>query len=302
MKMKMKQVFLLLALALGAGTAIHAQGAGVSRFEGRWEGAIVTVRAVQEGDIVLQLIANPDGKLVGLASLPIAHVEDHPLLEVKAQGSELSFVYRDDAGSSLVKATLSADGKRLDGDMEEAGKHYAIYFKRKPAPVLAHPVRNLSLDGHELREQFNRDADHVRLLVMLSPTCHKCLSEARLTQRYLMEQVDDPRLRLYVVWGPMQKDETEEAAQKAALDLEDSRVIHYWLPDEKLIQSFSKPMHLQPPAYSIFFLFPAHATWTGELPPLDDYMHKFWYGKLPADREYDGIKLARKVRDLLASK
>lgn len=298
--MKPKYFSLLLALALLPGSARCSQGTDVSRFEGRWEGAVVTVRGVQEGDIVVQFTANPDGRLVGLATLPVARVVDHPLTDVVAKGSQVSFIYKDDTGTSLVKVTLSPDGNRLEGDMEEKGKHYDIYFKRKPAPVLSQPVRTLSPDGHELREQFNRDADRVRLLVMLSPTCPHCLSLARLTERYLMEQVADPRLRLYVVWGPMQKDETEEAAREAALHLEDSRVIHYWTPSDRLIQSFSQPMNLKSPAYYIFFFFPKNATWTGELPPIGEYMHRFWYGRLPAELELDGRKMEQKVREMLA--
>jgi hypothetical protein len=293
---------LLGALALLLATAHLAHGAGVSRFEGRWEGAIVIKPAAQEGDMVVQFVPTPEGKLVGYLSLPIMEVQDRPLLDVTADGTRVSFVYKDDSGSSLVKATLSADGNRIEGDMEEKGKHYPVYLKRKPAPAAAQPLRNLSLDGRELREQFNRDAGEVRLLVMLSPTCHKCLSEARLTERYLMEQVADPRLRVYVVWGPMQKDETQDQARKAAENLEDSRALHYWVPSEQFVQSFSPPLHTDLPAWSVFFFFPRGARWTGPLPPIGDYMHKFWNNRLPEDREYDGLKMAQKVRELLAAR
>jgi hypothetical protein len=306
--MRPKNLFPLLALTLllsmlqfaPASAQVGAAVVDITRFEGRWEGGIVLAKGVSEGDLVLQFFANPDGKLVGLASLPILNIEDHPLAKVKVEGNQVSFIYEDETGSSRVKGTLSADGNRIEGEMQEKDKSMPIYLKRKAAPVLSQQLGVLSPDGRELREQFNRDAGHVRLLVMLSPTCHKCLAQARLTERYLMEQVDDPQLRLYVVWGPMQKDETEEQAEKATLNLDDSRVLHYWTPDQELVRAFSRPLNLTSPAWSIFFFFPADAQWTDELPPFSYYMHKNWNGKLPEDRDYDGEKLAQKVREMLA--
>src|SRR6476646_8246510 len=74
--------------------AAAAPADGGARFVGLWKGAIVFEKNAVEGDMVVDLMTDGTGKMVGLCSLPVHGVEDHPLVDVKADGSQVSFIYR----------------------------------------------------------------------------------------------------------------------------------------------------------------------------------------------------------------
>jgi hypothetical protein len=273
-----------------------------AKFVGLWQGAILFQKGAVEGDMVLELMANPEGKLLGLCALPIQGIEDHPVVDIKPQGSHLSFVYNDDTGSSLVNLSLSKDGKHLEGEMVEKEKRYPIVFKRTTREEMAPSgaLQILSRDAHELHQRFDKDAGKVRLLILLSPSCHTCMHMARMIQRYLMEEISDPRIAVYVVWGPMLEGDTPELARKAMAHLPDSRAVHFWTPSADLAEAFSRPLNTQPPAWDVIFFFAPGSVWTVPPKPVD-YAH-LWGKQLPLDHQFNGTELAGKVRKLLAAK
>lgn len=292
------KVLPILAIPLLPAAACADDG---GRFAGLWKGAIVFDKGTVEGDMVAEFEANPDGKLVGRCSLPIHNVVDWPLVDVQANGTKLSFVYKDDTGSSQVDLSLSADGKHLNGSMLEKGKTYPLYLKRTSREELAPKgsLQILSADNRELRQRFDKDAGKVRLLVLLSPTCPTCVRMARMIQRYLLEEVDSSRVAVYLVWAPMLEGDDVEKSRPMLAHTTDARAVHYWSPNDALAKQFSKPLETELPAWDVLFFFGPEARW-GETPKFADYSHT-WGKKLSMEHQFNGDKLAGQVRRLLTA-
>ncbi|MBW8873680.1 MAG: hypothetical protein JF614_01835 [Acidobacteria bacterium] len=295
----LSKALVLAGLLLLPAAAAADEGA---RFVGLWKGAIIFEKGATEGDMVLDLMPDADGKLLGLCSLPIHGVADHPLIDVKAAGSQLTFIYRDDKGSSQVTVSLSPDGKHLNGSMQEGDKTYPLFFKKTSREDLAPQgtLQVLSADNRELRQRFDQDAGKVRLLVLLSPTCAGCTRMARMIQRYLLEEVNDPRLAVYLVWGPMQETDNPEVAKQMLVHVTDRRAVHFWMPNTDLTKQFNQPLSTELAAWDVIFFFGPQARWT--LPPKPaDYAHQ-WGTKLPQDHLFNGEKLAAQVQKLLPAR
>lgn len=119
-----------------------------------------------------------------------------------------------------------------------------------------------------------------------------------MVQRYLLERNPDPRLRVYVVWGPMLGPETEEDARGATSLVPDGRTTHFWTGVDTLAERLRGPAGLTDElAWDTFLLFPPGARW-GESPPAPSsvlHVDK----RLPAARRLNGELLATEARELL---
>ncbi|MCH9647303.1 MAG: hypothetical protein K0U98_03630 [Deltaproteobacteria bacterium] len=124
---------------------------------------------------------------------------------------------------------------------------------------------------------------------------------ARVVQKYVLNQISDPRLQLYIVWGPMLGGEKEEDAHRATVFLADSRAHHYWTPEHGVAERFEAPLGLkEEPAWDTFLVYSPKAEWKPKaVPPVPSYfMH---VGRsLPEDRRFNGETLAEEIRKLLA--
>lgn len=121
-----------------------------------------------------------------------------------------------------------------------------------------------------------------------------------MVQRHVLDRIDDPRLRVYVVWGPMLERETEAEARGATVYLPDGRATHFWTPLQTLAEMLTPAAGLPPGerAWDTFQLFAPGVTWE-ETPPVPSYlMH---VGKpLPAALRLNGEELRRQTERLLA--
>jgi hypothetical protein len=304
------QVVALLALLVPAAAVAAAP-------EGLWEGALLIKPGELEMEVVVELAHDAAGRLVGTFSVPWSDIPMAPLQDVKADGSSISFAFTRFSQRAQVEVrstfegTLSADGKTIRGELLEGGKNkYTCVLDRtgeagaeRPEPAASAPVLALSDAGGELKEAFNRDADKVRLVFLISPTCPVCLQNARLAERYILDRIDDDRLRLFVVWGPMQKHETEADARAAAVRLTDPRVTQFWTDDDVLANAYKEPLGLAgdpEPAWDTYMLFPAGARWGDALPVPSYFM---WIEKkLPAETKFNAEKLGEQARRLLPAR
>jgi hypothetical protein len=119
-------------------------------------------------------------------------------------------------------------------------------------------------------------------------------------QKYVLKQIPDNRLAVYVVWGPMLGEETAADAKEATRHLPDSRVANFWTPNHVLATALEQPLGLHDSkAWDTYLLFAPGTRW-GETPPVPDYyMHV--NKPLPPERRLNGEKLAEQVRKLLAA-
>jgi len=124
---------------------------------------------------------------------------------------------------------------------------------------------------------------------------------ARVVQRHVLDEIDDLRLRVYVVWGPMLEKETESEAREATTFLHDARATHFWTPVHTLAEMLAAPVGLPAGerAWDTYLLFAPGLRWD-DAPPTPSYtMH---VGKpLPANLRLNGDELRRQTERLLGA-
>jgi protein-disulfide isomerase len=290
---------LLLACA-GAAPAI-AEPPDPSGF---WNGWVVYTPAKTEVEVTVELARRYDGAWIGTIDVPVQNVELMPLRKVAVSSPQVAFELVETSGTSAFSGQLTPDGSQIRGEMTEDGAPHPFVLDRKAgraSPQAVREVRSLADDGAELKALFDRESDKVRLIFLVSPTCPRCAIASRLLERYILDQISDDRVRVYVLWGPMLGDETEDAARKASRHMPDGRVVQFWTRSPELAKRLAVPLGLkETPAWDVFLLFPPGAHWTDTVPQPAYFMHQRG-DLLPADRALDAAKLRDQVRGLLAS-
>jgi hypothetical protein len=117
-------------------------------------------------------------------------------------------------------------------------------------------------------------------------------------QKYVLNEIPDDRLRVYLVWGPMLGEEKEEDARNATIHMTDPRVTHFWTASHQLAEAVDGPLGIEGSrAWDTFLLFGPDARWDGAFPTPSSVMH---VGKpLPLERRLNAEKLAQEVRGRL---
>ncbi len=311
----------LLILLAASGTAHAASSTSTlpapAGFEGLWKGLLLLEPGAIEVEVAMELARDErDGTEQWVGSFDQEdlgmHFQPFDRIEVSRDRIHLELLrVIPQAGLRIPlawDARLSTDGRTITGTFTEGHRSPVAFVLERlgpPGSELPEPkvsdVVDLSPDAAELAARLNRHSDSVRLVALLSPTCSKCLAAAGVLERHLMRRIDDSRLRVYVVWGPMLGDETREAARKATSRLTDPRAIHLWDPDTGLNLRVAQALGQEPegPAWDVFILLPPGAEWRNGPPPGADYMH-LWRG-YPEERRLDADALAEKVRALLAT-
>jgi hypothetical protein len=297
-------VFSLLTLA----GALPAQAAAGSTLAGCWEGDIVAERGEFELPVFAQFTQAADGKWQGTVTLPLARMVDYPrnqpFKSITVQGVNVSFVHAMSAKQDLLfEGTLSPDGNTLAGTTSGDGSpdHFELRrTERMPWIDQVQEVQSLSPDAHELAEAFNADAGKVRLVVPLSPSCPGCRVVAHLLQKYVLEGVDSPDLRIYVVWqGVFGKDNAATAREVSAY-LRDPRVRQYWREKPDLLEPLKPVLGLtESPVFDVTLLYPRGVRWQGAPPPPASMRANHRNG-VPPERKLNGMQLAEDVRQQLA--
>src|SRR4028118_1700461 len=116
-----------------------------------------------------------------------------------------------------------------------------------------------------------------------------------------MKDIADPRIRLYLVWGPMEPEDTEADARKVTVNLPDPRAVHFWTDDNVLAEAWAKTLGVvdDEAAYDTYMIFPPGTVWDEDGPPRPAYF--MWIEKqgLPKETKFNGIVFAEQVRRFL---
>lgn len=321
--MKVRAFAVLLALAAAAAPVaadpVPAADAvtvdAAAHAEGLWQGVIFYQRGTFEFLTYVELARDHEGALAGTIDLPRMNLEYLPLTAVATDGDQLSFTFSRYSPRakidvvSPIRGTISGDGVYFTGEYLEGGQNsYPIELRKLGPPGTERPkgtqrtLTVLSDDSRELRARFDADRDKVRAMLMVSPTCPLCLSKAEMLQRYLVEQIADPKMAIYLVWGPMQGNESESDARQATRVIGGPRVSHFWTPKHTIAEAYMAPLGLEndiEPAWDTYMLFPAGATW-GETVPVPAYFMVEEKALLPAELTFNAVTFTTELKKLLA--
>jgi hypothetical protein len=293
--------------ALAEAPAIAPAGA-----EALWDGVVIVRPGQAEAPVTVELARDAGGALVGTLDMPSHGLSYAPLSDVRQDGTAVTFAFSRYSPTaqadvrSVFSGEIAADGTRIEGTFLEGDKNrYPFVLERVGEPGSERrqpptsPLVALSDSGEELKASFNRDGDKLRLLVLVSPTCPVCLMTSRLLHRYVLRPLDDERLRVYLVWGPMQHKETAADAEQATATLSDPRATHFWTDDEGLARAFQGPLAITgEPAWDTYMIFPPGARWEDGPPTPAFFMHID--KPLPPEQRFDAHVFAAEVRRRLS--
>jgi copper chaperone CopZ len=171
------------------------------------------------------------------------------------------------------------------------------------SPATGKPIALSSYSEKELRDEFNRASDQVRMIALLSPTCGACQHGQRVVES-VFSKFSDQRLHGFVVWLPMLSGDNVNAAQIQAGSFTDRRVVQRWDEHRLAGAEFSKTLKLKGDAWDVYLLYAPGVKWTGATPPAPT----FWMHQLRAEHGADQklclnpAAMTAKVQDLLKVK
>jgi hypothetical protein len=125
-----------------------------------------------------------------------------------------------DGALSAFTGTLAPDGDSLRGTMTEGGQTIPFTLHRVKAVAPPHEVATYKLmNGQaELKETFDHDTGKIRMLLLLNPSSFSSKTSLRIVQRFVLDAISDPDLRVYVVWmAPDRKESAQRVKLVAAL-------------------------------------------------------------------------------------
>ncbi|HEX4964282.1 MAG TPA: hypothetical protein VF173_25900 [Thermoanaerobaculia bacterium] len=270
---------------------------------GHWEGANILVPAEQEVDVVVDFNATA-GQIKGQLKFPVTSDGTHEVEDLHVEGSHVSFTVHDSAGViSAFDGTLSPDGASLQGTMKESGRVMSFTLHRvKEAPTREVSIHKLVGNGAELINAFNADVGNVRMLLLLNPISFPSRVELRIVERFVMDQISDSKLRVYVVWIAPDKPELMKVIQRLAGLAPDPRITHFWSTDRSLLNVLEPILALYKPITNPCMLFGPDRSWAASPPLPDRFRQSAKIGdKNQADplQRLNGIELAAEVRRFL---
>ncbi len=297
---------LLVVLATLAATALPL---AAQDWTGYWVGAIQLAPAESEVDVLLELSRPGGGSLAGRLWFP-THPSGPFAVDLRAvDRRSISFQVTDsDRVVSAFAGTLDAQDTVLTGTFHEQQATYPFELRRRiqPPPVTLQ-VADLGNDDAGLRSAFDQDTGHIRLMLVLSPQSFASKITLRMLQRYVLEPIDDPALRVYVVWEPTPAAIARGFAAPAVKPLlSDPRVAEFYARDPIVSRLLAPTAPTgSPGGHSLCLLFRSDQRWLGVAPPAAERtwlapLHDLTEAIAPQQR-FHGPNVAAAVRALLAA-
>lgn len=274
---------------------------------GRWEGIVQVRPAVHEIDFSIDVRRLDDGTLGGSITFLTQDDPSQPLDSVKVNGNEVTITTHDPQGVvSSFQGRRAADGS-MSGELVEGDGRYPFSAHRQDRPSVASvgKLEDLAPTGANLIDLFNQDRGKVRLVAVLSPTCPMCKNGSRILERYVLEHIADPNLRVYIVWEKIRVDDSRQHALKSAAFAGDPRVTNFWSEKRVIGETFRETAGFKmSPAWDVFLLFPPGVAWEKGAAPAPKAMMCNLMGS-PQDAtslpRFNGAQLEEQVKALLSS-
>jgi len=112
-----------------------------------------------------------------------------------------------------------------------------------------------------------------------------------------MNLIDDPNLRVYIVWTPNLRSDSQLESVAASKEFNDPRLKYFW--DENFVSGkvWGKTLDIGGNAWDVYFLYGAEREWSDSPGQPDYFMHQL--GGLPRDRLLNGETLESETIKLL---
>jgi hypothetical protein len=300
-----KSLQIIIPLALLSSLSLQAQKPAPQLLDGHWEGVIVAAPAEMEVDVDVD-ITRVGERLQGHLSFPTQGKKTYEVQDLQLRDNAVSFKVVDEQNIvDFFDGLISQDSAEIIGTMTESPRRVPFSLRRRearPGDFLPAVLR-VADDGAELRQAFNAGAGHVRLLMILSPTSISSKVNLRIVQRYVLDQIANPDLKVYVVWEPVFPSDSEQASHEASGLVSDPRVQQFWSSSRVTGHSFGK-LSGKPdkPLWNSFLIFGGDKKWTDAAPDPDQFRIVPRSGmEVQADRKMNGTKLAEEIKARLSS-
>jgi hypothetical protein len=128
-------------------------------------------------------------------------------------------------------------------------------------------VTPVPMDGAPFLRAFNEAEDEARLIVIFSPTCGHCLQVCADLQD-ILERFPDARIRVLLVWAPIEAGDNLGEARRAALTyIPDPRVTHFWDVWRFGSRAYSERLRLPVPSvWGVLLFFEPGIRWEDDAP------------------------------------
>jgi hypothetical protein len=301
-----KSLQIIIPLTLLSSLSLQAQKSAPSLLDGHWEGVIVATPAEIEVDVETDIASAGEG-FRGHLGFPTQGKKTYEVQELLLRDHAVSFKVVDEQNvADFFDGMITQDGAEIIGRMTEGLKSFPFSLRRRePRPIegdLLPAVLPVADDGAELRQAFNAGGGHVRLLMILSPTSVSSKVNLRIIQRYVLDQIANPDLKVYVVWEPVFPSDSEKASYEASRLVSDPRIQQFWSNSRFTGHSFGKLSGVpDKPVWNSFLIFGDDKKWTDAPPVPDQFRIVPRSGmKVEADRKMNGAKLAEEIKARLA--
>lgn len=135
----------------------------------------------------------------------------------------------------------------------------------------------------DLRDRFSADAGHVRLVAVLSPTSPDS-RRGYLALQSALKNINDDRLKAYVVWTKVTDTDQRSAAAKRAMEFDDPRISCFWDPNSVAASSWRNVADPKQEVWHSYSLHGPEASWE-TVPPAPEFWLQEPEGGTTADSD-----------------
>lgn len=172
-----------------------------------------------------------------------------------------------------------------------------------PQAAFASPAME-TIGLNQLKAEFNKAADSLRLVSILSPTCHLCQAGHGVIREIFSESTAN-KLMGFLVWLPMKGKDTPASASAQSTTWHDERVqLQGWDDGRAIGEQFAKTLKLRSTAWDVYLVYAPGVRWEGDIPPTPS----FWMHQLRSESGADqkqclnAGRLKAQVRKMLAER
>lgn len=137
-------------------------------------------------------------------------------------------------------------------------------------------IVTLESTSEPLKERFNGDREKIRFLTLLSPTCPLWRDKgARAVRKNVFEKFPDADVSASIIWIPILKEDTFEAAVPSVKFLSDRRIQHFYDNQQMIGKAIAASVGWTGRvAWDIYLFYKPFSEWKETPPKPTCWMHQ----------------------------